>query len=371
MMRVLVGDLFESDAQTLVNTVNIAGVMGKGVALGFRRRFRDMYEDYVARCQAGLVKLGEPYVYKQLIPPWIVNFPTKEHWRSVARLSDIVTGLEYLEEHYEGWGLTSLAVPPLGCGEGQLEWRIVGPTLYRHLARLSIPVELYAPHGTPAEQLEEAFLMALRDPEAGGPPLRVSPGGVALTEVLALIEREPYHWPVGRTAFQKIAYFATASGIPTGLNYERGSYGPFAPELKGLTTRLVNNGVVEERRLGRMFAVKPGPTYDDARRAYKDHLRSWQQVIDRIADLFLRMKTIDAEAAATVHFAATSLKDSLGQTPSESEVLAEVMRWKQRRRPPLDEKQIATTIRNLAALGWLEVKPSAELPIDDEVELSV
>ena len=370
-MRVLVGDLFESDAQTLVNTVNTVGVMGKGVALAFRKRFPDMFEDYVARCRAGVVKLGEPYLYRRSVPPWILNFPTKEHWRSVARLSDIAEGLEYLERRYKEWGITSLAVPPLGCGEGQLEWRIVGPTLYRYLNRMAIPVQLYAPHGTPAEELDEAFLTAAPGPEAGRPPMRVQPGSVALTEVLALIEREPYHWTVGRTTFQKIAYFATASGIPTGLRYERGSYGPFARELKGLITRLVNNGVVQERRLGQMFAVKPGPTYPDARRAYQEHLQSWRPLIEKIADLFLRMRTADAEAAATVHFVAASLKHSLKRMPSESEVLAEVMRWKQKRRPPLDEKQVATTIRNLAALSWLDVQPSADLPAEDEVGLGV
>tara|TARA_Y100000310_G_scaffold193641_1_gene193598 strand:+ start:5615 stop:6070 length:456 start_codon:yes stop_codon:yes gene_type:complete len=148
MVKVLIGDLFESQSQTLVNTVNCVGVMGKGIALGFKERFPDMYQEYVTRCNAGQVKLGQPYVFPKLIPPWILNFPTKDHWRSVARLQDIVLGLEYLEAHYQEWGIKSLAVPPLGCGEGQLEWRVVGPTLYRHLNRLDVPVELYAPYGT-------------------------------------------------------------------------------------------------------------------------------------------------------------------------------------------------------------------------------
>ncbi|MEW6459483.1 MAG: macro domain-containing protein [Bacillota bacterium] len=148
MVKVLVGDLFQSKAQTLVNTVNCVGVMGKGVALEFKKRFPDMYQDYLARCARKEVKLGRPYLYKSLFPPWILNFPTKDHWRSVSRLEDIVRGLEYLLTRYEEWGITSLAMPPLGCGHGQLEWRVVGPTLYRYLSRLGIPVELYAPHGT-------------------------------------------------------------------------------------------------------------------------------------------------------------------------------------------------------------------------------
>ncbi len=96
MVKVLVGDLFQSKAQTLVNTVNCVGVMGKGVALEFKKRFPDMYQDYLARCARKEVKLGRPYLYKSLFPPWILNFPTKDHWRSVSRLDDIVRGLEYL-----------------------------------------------------------------------------------------------------------------------------------------------------------------------------------------------------------------------------------------------------------------------------------
>src|SRR5713101_6553289 len=109
-MEVRIGDLFQSRAQTIVNTVNTVGVMGKGVALEFKKRFPEMYADYLRRCEKGEVRLGEPYLYPRLITPWILNFPTKEHWRSVSRLSDIVAGLNYLERHYREWGITSLAV---------------------------------------------------------------------------------------------------------------------------------------------------------------------------------------------------------------------------------------------------------------------
>ena len=114
MIRVLIGDMFESEAQTLVNTVNCVGIMGKGIALEFKNRFPDMYDDYVKRCKTGKVQLGKPYVFHSLLPPWILNFPTKGHWRSVSRLSDIIAGLEYMEQHYREWGITSLACPALG-----------------------------------------------------------------------------------------------------------------------------------------------------------------------------------------------------------------------------------------------------------------
>ena len=117
MVKVLTGNLFESNAQTLVNTVNCVGVMGKGVALEFKKRFPDMFDDYEKRCQRHEVKLGRPYLYKRLVPPWILNFPTKDHWRSVASLEAIVEGLKYLLQHHKEWGITSMAVPPLGCGQ--------------------------------------------------------------------------------------------------------------------------------------------------------------------------------------------------------------------------------------------------------------
>jgi O-acetyl-ADP-ribose deacetylase (regulator of RNase III) len=376
MVHVLIGDMFESQAQTLVNTVNCVGVMGKGLALEFKKRFPDMYEDYLTRCTAKQVQLGEPYLFRRSSRPWILNFPTKGHWRSVSRLSDIVAGLEYLESHYRTWGIESLAVPALGCNNGGLEWRVVGPTLYRHLGRLDIPVELYAPRGTPDEHLRQEFLSQPVDLVAADSPAnrdpKIKPAWVALVEILARIEREPYHHPVGRTIFQKITYFATELGLPTGLQYERGSYGPFAADLKPLLTRLTNNGLVQEEQIDRMFAMKPGPTYPDAARAYRADLDRWEPIIDRVADLFLRIqRTQQAEVAATVRFAAQELAKERGSKPSEVDVLHEVMHWKQRRRPPLDEGEVAQAIRNLSMLRWLDVQPSSELPVPEEAMLNV
>lgn len=371
MVKVLIGDVFKSKAQTLVNTVNCVGIMGKGIALEFKKRFPAMHEDYVRRCKAKKVKLGQPYLFRSLLPPWILNFPTKEHWRSVSKLEDIVRGLRYLERHYKEWGITSLAVPPLGCGEGQLEWRVVGPMLYRHLKRLDIPVELYAPYGTLHEELRFLEQVPEETGPAGDPESRIKPAWVALVKILDEIEREPYHYPIGRTSFQKIAYFATESGIPTGLSYRRGSYGPYAPELKTLITRLVNNGLIREERLGRMFAVKPGPTFEDACRAYMDELAEWKETIEKIADLFMRMCTEQAELAATVYFVAKEVAFRKTEKPSELEILHEVMTWKQKRRPPVEEAGVAATIRGLSMLGWIKVKPSSDLPVSEEEVLNV
>src|SRR5712692_6694685 len=199
-------------------------------------------------------------------------------------------------------------------------------------------------------------------------PSRIDPAWVALVEILARVEREPYHWPVGRTTFQKIAYFATEAGIPTGLQYQRGSFGPYASELKVLITRLANNALIREERLGRMFAVKVGPTFTDAQRAYKETVEQWEHVIEKLTDLFMRMNTQQAELVATVHFAASSLVNSRTEKPSEADVLAEVMKWKRKRRPPLNETEVALAIRHLSMLGWLDVK-GADLPFTEEEAL--
>ena len=190
MIKILVGDLFESRCQTLVNTINTVGIMGKGIALEFKKHFPDMFEDYVKRCKEGKVKLGEPYLFKQLTPPWILNFPTKEHWRSVSRLSDIVRGLKHLEQHYQKWGINVIVMKTIGWGNGQLEWRIVGPTLYRYMKRFSVPVELYAPIGTSPEELTPEFL-SREMPQPVSTEIQVNnkiePGLIMVIEIFSII----------------------------------------------------------------------------------------------------------------------------------------------------------------------------------------
>ena len=146
MFKVLTGDLFESRACAWVNTVNCVGVMGKGVALEFKKRFPDMFEDYRARCERRQVLLGEPYVYRDASARMVINFPAKDHWRSPSRLADIERGLDHFAAHVLDWELTSVAMPALGCGYGGLEWAEVGPLIRRKLHLLPIDVDLYAPN---------------------------------------------------------------------------------------------------------------------------------------------------------------------------------------------------------------------------------
>jgi len=240
------------------------------------------------------------------------------------------------------------------------------------LAKFDIPVELYAPHGTPHSELQPSFLGAMGregdlTPKAPKPQF-IQPGMVAVLETVRRLQAQPYHPPVGRTTFQKIAYVLTDLGVDTGLKYHRGSYGPYSDELKPTIGRLMNNGLVEEHRLGRMIEVRTGPTFRDARRAYSDQLTDYEPAIRKTTDLFMRVGTNRAELVATIRFAYTELKNQLETQPSELEVLQRVMQWKRRRRPPLSETEVASHIRNLAALGWIDVKASSELPLpEDEV----
>jgi O-acetyl-ADP-ribose deacetylase (regulator of RNase III)/uncharacterized protein YwgA len=320
-VRILEGDLLKSNMHALVNTVNTVGVMGKGVALAFKKRYPDMYQDYVRRCERGEVRLGEPYVYLA-DDHLIVNFPTKEHWRSVSRLQDIVDGLDYLERHYKEWQIKSLAVPPLGCGNGQLEWRVVGPILLRHLKRLDIPVELYAPHGSTLLGEIQLDLLDHLNPQETEQQWRLEPWLVAIAETVSRLESLRYHWPVGRVMLQKIVYFATVAGLPTGLEFQRASYGPFASDLKAAVGRMQNNGILTEQSRGRMIEMRSGPALDDARVSYSDQLAKWNDLIDRLVDLAARFDTNGAEVAATVHYAAQDLHNQYGRTPTVAEVVS-------------------------------------------------
>ena len=191
------------------------------------------------------------------------------------------------------------------------------------------------------------------------PESKVPVAAVALVEVLSRLQANPYQPPVGRVFFQKLAYFATECGLPTGLRFERKSYGPFAAGLKPLTSRLLNNGLVDEQSEGNRIAVSVGPSYAKARGAYVDELTKFEPTINALVDLFSRMTSRRAELAATVHYAAAQLWLANGKEPAaELDVLEDVMKWKARRNPPFTELEMAETIRNLAMLGWMRVEPS-------------
>ena len=145
MIKKLYGNLFDSRMETLVNTVNCVGVMGKGIALQFKLRYPEMFHDYKIRCTAGSVLPGEPYLYRDTTEKSILNFPTKRHWRDDSRITDIEFGLDYFVQHYREWEITSIAFPPLEC-DGGLSWAQVENLMTEKLSAITIPVEIYMPY---------------------------------------------------------------------------------------------------------------------------------------------------------------------------------------------------------------------------------
>ncbi len=143
MILYVKGNLFQSPAQTLVNTVNTVGVMGKGVALEFKRLFPEMYRQYRDLCEQGRFQVGKLWLYKSP-QKWVLNFPTKKHWRAPSQAAYVEAGLQKFVQVYSDWGIHSVAFPPLGCGNGQLDFETqVRPLMEQYLKPLPIDVFIY------------------------------------------------------------------------------------------------------------------------------------------------------------------------------------------------------------------------------------
>lgn len=152
MVTFVTGNIFDSPAQVLTNTVNCVGVMGAGLALEFKSRYPTMFDDYKARCDAGQVKPGTPYLWEDNRSQ-VLNFPTKRHWKDLSLLEDVEAGLRFLAEHYQDMGIHTLALPPLGCGLGGLQWKDVRALIEKHLGILpDLEVFVYEPAAANMEE---------------------------------------------------------------------------------------------------------------------------------------------------------------------------------------------------------------------------
>ncbi|MBW8752940.1 MAG: macro domain-containing protein [Sphingomonadales bacterium] len=366
MFKALIGDIFASDVQTLCNTVNCVGVMGKGVALEFKKRFPHMARDYAARCVRKEVRLGEPYLYADETRVRILNFPTKGHWRSSSRLADIERGLDYLAIHVAEWGIKSLALPPLGCGNGGLAWSEVGPLIYAKLHKLPIDVEVYAPYGTPKSELTAEFLAApsqLSLTGRGIRPEKPNPSWITLLEVLRELQAQPYANPVGRTIFQKIAYVLTEMGVPTGFDFGKGSYGPFSGDMKIALHDFANRNWLQEAQLGKMIAFRVSPQYEKDRRRLGPDMELYRKKIDKTVDLFSRIKSTEqAEEVATIIYACRWIKARRPEaTVTEQGILDYVLDWKPSWRSEEKREAVAEAIRNLVVLNWVKAEISEDM----------
>lgn len=138
------GNIFNSKAQTIVNTVNCVGVMGKGIALVFKLRYPKMFDEYAGLCKQHLISPGKLWIYKgELNAPWVLNFPTKFHWKYPSKIEYIESGLQKFVDTYKKKGITSIAFPMLGTHNGGLDKEEVSSLMERYLNRCDIPIEIY------------------------------------------------------------------------------------------------------------------------------------------------------------------------------------------------------------------------------------
>lgn len=142
MIEYIEGDIFESPAQVIVNTVNTVGVMGKGIALSFKKRYPEMFARYKSVCEQGLLRTGKLMLFYEA-DYWVLLFPTKENWRQPSKLEYIEAGLQKFVQTYASKGITSIAFPRLGCGNGELNWSEVKPLMEKYLKKLPISIYIY------------------------------------------------------------------------------------------------------------------------------------------------------------------------------------------------------------------------------------
>ncbi len=365
-MLITIGNIFESKATTLVNTINCVGVMGKGVALEFKKRYPLMFKDYAEKCEAKAVLPGQPYYYNDLTGASVLNFPTKDHWRSPSKLSYIVDGLDWFVENYNELGITSIAFPPLGCGNGGLSWDVVGPIMYRKLKDLPIDIEIYAPFGTHPDKLKAAFLSQQtveQTTEVSGAKLgRINTNWYLLLYIVKELSNNRYALYVGRTIFQKICYALTRSGVNTGFEFSKSSYGPFSHQVKDAITILSNSNLMYEANVGRMMkmTVSENFTFDPSGFTANDISAAKKTI-----DLFSRVKNTDhAEMIATVMYAYDTL--AVDDGAADIDIYNYVMDWKPHWKDTKKEA-VCDTILNLTMLGWMSARHSGQIVYNDDL----
>lgn len=221
-------NLFETDCQAIVNTVNCVGVMGKGVALEFKKRWPDNYREYKRACDSGELRPGKILVYdrKSLLsspfPRFLINFPTKDHWRSKSKISYIEQGLDSLVLEIKKHKISSIAIPPLGCGNGGLDWNDVRPIIVSKLSQLNdVEISIYGPAPPLIDDVPETFQINSKLTMARAMLLR------AISAVEELRQE-----PVDRLSIHKLAYLLQEFGISLNISFDRDLYGPYSPRLR-------------------------------------------------------------------------------------------------------------------------------------------
>lgn len=348
MIREEHGNLLRADADALVNTVNTVGVMGKGIALQFRRAYPDMFEAYTKAAEAGDIRIGKVFVWStgaMTGPRFILNFPTKRHWRSSSRLPDIAAGLDDLIEVIHRHDIRSVAIPPLGCGNGGLDWADVAPLIWRTLEPIAGKTDLwiYPPEGAPpaAEMTNRTAVPAMTTARA------------AVLKLLQSYEEAAMH-SATQVEVHKLVYFLQHAGQNLRLEFVKGRYGPYADNLRRSLLELEGHFITGFGD-GSARALESEPirvipeAVEEAGRALTGHQAAAHRV-DRVIALSEGFNSMyGMELLASVHWAAAH-----GKSRSGAEVVHYVREWTERKGMLFDLAHIEAALTRLVDHNWLD-----------------
>ncbi len=358
MIRFKTGDILAEDAEALVNTVNCVGVMGRGVALQFKKAFPANFRAYAAACRRLEVRPGRMFLFRtgQLTNPrYIVNFPTKRHWRGNSRSEDIQAGLNDLADVIRQLDIRSIAIPPLGSGLGGLNWNDVRPRIEQTLRTFdNLDAVVFEPRSAPA-----AEKMA-----QGGEIPKMTPGRAAL---VGLMNRylngllDPF---VTLLEAHKLMYFMQIAGQPLRLKYAKGPYGPYAENLRHVLNAVeghfisgyADGGDAPDKKL----ELVPGAIEDAnkvLRRSPKTRVR-----FDKVADLVEGFESpFGLELLATIHWVLDR------ETPASlEELVARTYAWNERKKR-FSHRQIRLATVVLTEKNWINHTGTARPSIATEV----
>ena len=344
MIELTEGNLLTTDAEALVNTVNCVGYMGKGIALQFKQAFPDNFKAYEKACRAKQVRPGRMFVYKTDLmfnPKYIINFPTKRHWRGKSRLEDIQAGLDALIDEVKRLDIQSIAMPPLGCGLGGLEWKFVRKLIEETFSAIpDIHVLLFAPIGTP---------------DAKRMPVRTTRPKMTIARALFIKLMECYCELAYRLTIleiQKLAYFLQESGEPLRLNYEAGHYGPYAANLNKVLEILEGHsirGYGDSQKPDAEIVLMEGAV-EEADTFLGDKEESKKR-LERVANLIEGFETpYGMELLSSLHWIAI-----YGQPPATNaeEAIDGVQRWNVRKRNMFKNDHIRVAWERISEEGWI------------------
>ncbi len=337
------GDILRDESEAIVNTVNCVGIMGRGIALQFRRAYPDNFKAYESACRNSEVQPGRMFVFEtgDLTPRYIINFPTKRHWRGKSRMEDIESGLEALVAVLEERKIKSIALPPLGSGLGGLAWLEVREQIIAAFRKLpDVKVTLYEPAGAPPVG---AMVKNREVP-------KMTPGRAALVE---LMDRylsgllDPF---VTLLEVHKLMYFMQEAGEALKLRYVKASYGPFAENLghvlKAIEGHLIAGYADGGDAPGKQLLLVPGAT-SDAQRFLGDRTETSQR-FGRVSELVKGFESpFGLELLATVHWV-----DKHDRPSSMEELVEGVYAWGDRKRQ-FSFRQITIAANKLSAEGWI------------------